>query len=154
MYKYFAKLDKTGFLFEYLDDAHVIFSKFNDIKENYNILVKEAFEYLEEKGQTDLILMHDLNRVASYPNSISYIKDFRQTEYDLPLPIGEVESANGNAKLVKTFVDDYVSRGYKIVFCVNNHHQIKCIQDWMAEWEYKLNYMKLDISKLLWWLRW
>ena len=142
MYKYFAKLDKTSFLFEYLEDAHIIFSKFNDIKENYNVLVKEAFEYLEEKGQTDLILMHDLNRVCNYPNSVSYIKDFKEDVDDLSLPLGQVESANGNAKLVKTFVDDYTHRGYKIVFCVNNHHQIKCVQDWMSEWGYNLTYLK------------
>jgi len=144
MYKYFAKLDKTGFLFQYLDDAHVIFSKYNDIKENYNILVKEAFEYLEEKQQTDLILMHDLKTVSNYPRHVSYIKDFRESVDDIPLPFGMVESGNGNAKLVKTFVDDYVARGYKIVFCVNSHHQIKCIQDWMNEWEYNLHYLKQD----------
>ena len=46
MYKYFAKLDKTSFLFEYLEDAHIIFSKFNDIKEVQQVRLRADVQEL------------------------------------------------------------------------------------------------------------
>ena len=144
IYKYYQKLSSPDILFSYTDKAHVIFSNIREIKESYKILLDEAYEYLLEKNETNLILLHDLDYILKSIKGESYITDFKEHDHQVSLPILSVEGGRGNAKIFKQFLDDYVSRGYKVVFCVNNHNQINCVRDWMEEWEYELKYLKQD----------
>ncbi len=142
LYKYYTKLqNKPSSLFDYVPDARVVFSHLKDIKENFNMLMNESFEYLQETHDTSFCLYHEIYDVLSTPKSAIQIELFKENSRDVEFPLRDVESGNGNAKRIKMLIDDYLNRGYRIVLCLDNPNQISCVKDWFVEWEMPLVYL-------------
>lgn len=143
LYKYYSKLSESiGCLFDYCNDARVVYSHQNDIKENYNLLLNESFDYLEETKDTSFILHHDLNHVFNKVKSLTSIEQFRSRDSQVEFPLRDVEGAGGNARNVKLILDEYLRRKYRIVLCLDNPNQISCIRDWFMEWNIQFEYLE------------
>ena len=145
LYKYYAHLNRrTGCLFDYMDAGLTIYSHELDIKNNYDLIMRETFQYLQETKDTSFVLHYHLETILDMPKKISLIEMFRNSDKDIDFPLKSLEGGGGNSKQVKLIVEEYLHRGFRLVFCLNNLNQINCLKDWMSEWEYDLEYLSSD----------
>jgi len=145
IYKYYSQLnDDIGCLFDYMEDGLVIYSHEQDIRNNFNLLQRETFQYLEETEDTGFVLHYDLNHILDKPKNVSIIEMFRSGSKDVEFPLRSIEKGGGNAKRIKLIVEEYLRRKYHVVFCLENPKQISCVADWIAEWDYSFEYLDKD----------
>ena len=142
MYKYYALMSDYDTILSYLDDYLLVISNINMVEDNYNLLLNEAYEYLNNDAKFHLII--DLKFALSKSKKTSYIKMFSDLENDINFNIRDVELSYGNGKKLHGIINEYLRDSKKIVLCVENEKQYEFVKSWFNEWE--LNYKEIEFE--------
>ncbi|MDY4787979.1 MAG: transcription-repair coupling factor [Bacilli bacterium] len=133
MYKYFSKFSDYHSILDYANDYLLVLSNYNMINENYQLLLNEAYEYLDNNANFTLLM--DLTYCLSKAKKVSYIKTFSDSDRDIDFPLREVELSYGNGKKLQALVNEYLRNSKKIVLCVENNKQYEYLKSWLTEWD-------------------
>jgi len=145
LYKYYTKLQSNyGCFLDYVDNPKVILSNYDAINDNFMMLMKESYEYLEELNDTSFILHHDLKYIVNKAKNVTIVNEFKKKDSDVVFDLRAVESGLGSAKHVRSLIEQYLKENYRVVFCVDNQNQIDCVKNWSLEWEMDLTLLDKD----------
>jgi transcription-repair coupling factor (superfamily II helicase) len=149
-YKYYHRLTSPASLLDYTPNYRLVLSNKSLINENYQNLLKETFEYLNEEKLVELKLHHDLNYEINKIKLLSYVEEFKTKDSELDLPLKDVDASYGNNQAMRLNLERYL-KDNKVVLCVENKGQVDFVLDRMKEWDIKIEYhdfSKLPINKL------
>lgn len=154
LYKYYYLLsEKTNSLIDYLPNKDLILIDYDSIRENYNLLLQETFEYVSDLffdnvNLLGLNLHHDLINVLDKSNTQVVITPFSSSFKDTIMHIMDVSPIYGSFDCFKALIDDYLKRDIKVVFCVENKQQQETIQIWLDDlsYSYKLINSEDDVK--------
>lgn len=125
----FAELntENNSSLYEYADNAHVIFYNKDQIDAGYEKLQKDIFEYkLSQDIDRSYRYMYDFAEVN--PSTYNIINLFN-TKGSNNYKAQELENFNSNFAVLKEFVEAQVKKGKTIVFCLSKKEQITKINE-------------------------
>ena len=140
LYKYYSLINECGSLMDYVDpDVCVLIDK-SSIDNNYDLLVKETYEYqteLYEEGKvlSNISLYYELNDLLVKAKDIAMLNDFqtrRDEEYFYLTPL---INCNGSSKIASKLIQNYIDLKYKIYIYLVNEHQINNLNMWFDEYE-------------------
>ncbi len=143
-YKYYAKLEPNlvSILSYFQPSDHLLIANYDEMNENYQMLVKETFEYLEESNNTDFSFYQDLVHSIQHFTSITHIHEFKTKASDIEVPLRSVDITISGAKRLQTMIQDHLSHGYRLVFALENEKQIEYLVNLNEEWGYPLQVME------------
>lgn len=135
LYKYYAKLGyPTTSILSYIDNARVLLMNESEINENYQLVSRETFEYLEESNQSDFCVYQDLKQTLNLATSTLKVIDFKTRESDIELPLRTMDIVLGSGKRIQQVIQEQLGQGYKIVFALENEKQIEYLLNLNQEW--------------------
>ena len=124
--KYLLELSNSvSNIYQYLDPAIVIYKDYPQLEKSYELLVKEIFEYRQEKDQDfKSQYMFDLSEINPF-NQIHYLtidnllpnKDIEVIHYDSK----ELLPFNENIELINNFLKDQLYLNKNIWICLKKH---------------------------------
>lgn len=148
LYKYYSLINKCDSLVEYVNpDVCVLVDK-SSIDNNYNLLVKEVFEYKEELFETGKILpgvslYYEMNDVLVKCNKIMMLNDFQTKRDEMYFYLTPLINCNGSSKIASRLIQNYIDLNYKIYIFLVNEHQIANLYMWFDEYEINKNKVEL-----------
>ena len=130
--KNLIKYGEVDSLVNYFDKVIVIFDNYKQIKNSYELLKKDIFNYnIDLKNDVQTKYMHDLDDIK--PLNIKYIEDFdeeincvKNTKNYISY---EIEPFNKNLADLKKILNKYIKDNFTIIICVSNRYQINKIED-------------------------
>jgi transcription-repair coupling factor (superfamily II helicase) len=152
LYKYYHLLVKeTSSIIDYIDDCEAILIDLGSIKESYNVLLNETFEYIEEFyinniNVLNLNLHHDLLYTldkAKKHIAFNYVKTKTKEE---TLHTRDVNAIYGSQDRFAVLVKDYLDRNIKIVFCLDNAQQAETLTNWVRSQGYFSDVIDINIE--------
>lgn len=143
LYKYYRRfMNQTASILHYANQQPVFLSSLSRVEDNYNVLVREAIDYIEEEQHGEGEFLHldyflPLN-VALSAAPIRQIHEFKESLGDVELPVKSVQAIVGNGKLLNELVKDYHKQGFSVVLAIDNSHQREWIFHWQQEYGYSI----------------
>ncbi len=140
IYKYYSLINKCNSISDYFNpDVCVLIDKAS-IDNNYDLLVKETYDYqseLFEEGKIlpNVSLYYDLNEVLVKHKNNMMLNDFQVRESDTYFHLTPLINCNGSSKMATKLIQNYLDLKYKIYICLVNEHQINNLYSWFDEYE-------------------
>lgn len=144
IYKYYSLINECNCLSDYFNpDVCVLMDKAS-IDNNYDLLVKETYEYQSELFEEGKILpgvslYYDLNEVLLKNKSNIMFNDFQVKESDKYFYLTPLINCNGSSKIATKLIQNYIDLKYKIYIYLANEHQINNLNLWFDEYEIDKN---------------
>ena len=137
LYKYYSLIGKCGLLNDYFGCDQCVVVDYDAVKDNYELLLKDSFEYKEElfksgKTLSMLNLYRDLTFVLDNINKKVYLNDISKPN-DKVFDVGNIISCYGSSKIASRMIKNYIDLGYDINIYLNNEHQINNLYMWCDE---------------------
>ena len=145
MYKYYAKMSDYDTILSYNDDYTLVVSNLNMIEDNYNLLLNESYEYLENDPTFHILI--DLKYALNKVKNKCYIKTFKDSDSDIEFKVRDVEYSYGNGHKLQGIINEYLRNSKKIVICVENEKQYNYVKNWFNEWG--LTYKEIEFKDKL-----
>lgn len=148
IYKYYSLINDCSSLIEYVNpDVCVLMDK-TSIDNNYELLIKETFEYqseLLEEGKVlpGISLYYNLNDLLVKAKSILMLNDFQSSKEELYFYLTPLINCNGSSKIASRLIQNYIDLNYKIYIYLSNEHQINNLYMWCDEYEIDKNKFEL-----------
>ena len=138
LYKYFSMISKFSTLEEYFKPTSTILVDYNSIQTNYELLLKDTFEYKDElfklgKTLSDITLYNDLDSVLAKTTKIQYLNDF-SNQTDISFNVGDIISCYGSSQIAARLIKNYIDLKYTIYIFLKNEHQINNLYMWCDEY--------------------
>ncbi len=129
MYKY-TKVTNIG---GYLDNKITIYDNYNDLKNNYQFLMEEVFEYnISLDRSKDTKYMNSFEEVAEKDPII--FETFLQKENVKNTQIlknVDIPSFKLNKEAINNFLNNSLDKGKKVIVCLDNRYQINKITEFL-----------------------
>ena len=153
LYKYYSLISKYGTLNDYFNSDICVFMDFESINSNYELLLKDSFEYKEElfnsgKTLSMLNLYQDLNDVLKDINKRIYLNDISKVN-DKVFNIVSIINCYGSSKIAARLIKNYIDLNYEIYIHLNNEHQKNNLDMWCDEFSIDKNKFTLVDSNLV-----
>jgi len=153
LYKYYSLISEYATLNEYFNPSSVILMDYNSIESNYELLLKDTYEYKDElfkagKTLSNLSLYNDLSKVLSGVSKIQYINELANQK-DKEFNVGNIISCYGSSKIAARLIKNYMDMKYEIFIYLKNEHQINNIYMWCDEYNISKNSFKLVNEELI-----
>ena len=116
---------------DYFNADKIVFIEYDKIKENYDLMYSENYEYREEnfflgKGLKDIKSFKDF---SIKENNIICTKKYKENDSDLELDIKSITDVSYNSKMLGKLINDYIYKEYKINIYLNNDNQINSFKN-------------------------
>ena len=140
IYKYYSLINKCDSLMEYVNpDVCVLIDK-SSIDNNYNLLVKETYDYnleLYEEGKVlpNISLYYEMNELLVRAKELVIINDFQTKKEEEYFYLTPLINCNGSSKIASKLIQNYIDLNYKIYIYLINEHQINNLNMWCDEYE-------------------
>lgn len=140
LYKYYFRFaSSTASLLSYVGDQKIWLSSLERIEDNYNVLLREAIDYIEEEQHGEKEYLHldyfmPLNIVLASARTRN-IEEFKHSHEDVELPVKTIQAVVGNGRLLYELVKDYLKQNYRIILAIENSHQRNWLMHWQQEYE-------------------
>ena len=150
LYKYYSLINKCDSLLEYVNpDVCVLVDK-HSIYNNYDLLVKESFDYNEELSDSgkvlpNISLYYELNDLLVRAKSIMMLNDFQTKKDEIYFYLTPLINCNGSSKIASRLIQNYIDLKYKIYIYLSNEHQITNLYMWCDE--YEIDKSKFELIK-------
>ncbi len=153
LYKYYSLLSEYNNLNHYFNSEVCILVNCDSIKDNYELLLKDTYEYKEElfkSGKTllSLSLYQDLDMVLKCVNKKIYLNDISKGN-DNNFDISGVISCYGSSKIASRLIKNYIDSKYDIYIYLENKHQIDNLYMWCDEYNIDKDSFTLVNNKLV-----
>lgn len=142
VYKYYFRFaSNTASLLSYVGENVVWLSSLPRIEDNYNVLLREAIDYIEEEQHGEKEYLHldyfiPISMVLAAAHTRK-IDEFKESLGDVELPVKSIQAVVGNGRLLNELVKDYLKQDYRVVFALENAHQIEWISHWKEEFSHQ-----------------
>lgn len=150
LYKYYPFFEDVNTISQYFNPDICLLMDKKAILENYDLMIKENYEYQEElfllgKNLKNLEMFDSFEKVNMKNKYNVVLKPFAEKESDLSLNIKSLPSSGGNSNLSAKIIQSYLYENYQIYLYLNNDNQIASFNNLCDE--YKLNKETLIIKK-------
>ncbi len=148
LYKYYSLINECSSFMDYVSpDVCVLMDKAS-IDNNYNLLIKESFDYQEElfengKVLKGISLYHSLNDLLVENKKLIMFNDFQSKRDEEYFYLTPLINCNGSSKIASRFIQNYIDLNYKIYIFLKNEHQINNLYMWCDEFEIDKNRFEL-----------
>ena len=120
--KYLPKYEKVSNIYEYLDDAFLVYKDYEQLKVGYTNILNDITTYKETKdNEYDLDYMFSLFDIHSdqsiYYMNINNISDNNILRYD----VKTINKFNEDSEKINTFIRNCISNGKTVVICLNKY---------------------------------
>lgn len=153
LYKYYSLISSYGVLNDYFNCDKCVLVDYESIRDNYELLLKDSFEYKEElfklgKTLSMLNLYQELdNLLKSIPHK-SYLNDINKVN-DKVLNIESIISCYGSSKIAARLIKNYIDLKYEIYIYLDNEHQINNLYMWCDEFSIDKSKFKIVNDNLV-----
>jgi len=153
LYKYYSLIENYESLNDYFNcDSCILFDK-ESIVSNYELLLKDTYEYKEElfkagKMLSNVSLYQDLDSILKRINKFTYLNDFSNTNDNL-FQIDTIVSCSGSSKIASKLIKNYIDLKYDIYIYLDNEHQINNLYMWCDEFNIDKRAFRLVEKKLI-----
>ena len=149
LYKYHSLISKYGNLNDYFNCDSFVLMEYESIKDNYNLLLKDTYDYKEELFKTGKTLScanlyQELERVISNISSRIYINDINKAN-DKLFDVSSITSCYGSSKIASRLIKNYIDLKYSVYIYLDNEHQINNLYMWCDE--YNIDKKKFKLVK-------
>ena len=140
MYKYYPLINKCDSLIDYVDpDVCVLIDK-SSIDNNYDLLVKETYDYsseLYEEGKVlpNISLYYEINDLLVKAKGLTMLNDFQTKKDEQYFYLTPLINCNGSSKIASRLIQNYIDLKYKVYIYLINEHQINNLNMWFDEYE-------------------
>ena len=147
-YKYYSLINKCDSLIDYVNPEVCVLVDKSSIDNNYDLLVKETYEYnseLYEEGRVlpNISLYYELNDLLVKAKEIVQLNDFQTKKDEEYFYLTPLINCNGSSKIASKMIQNYIDLNYKIYICLSNEHQINNLYMWFDEYEIDKNKIEL-----------
>ena len=151
LYKYYSLISEFNNLNDYFNSDVNILVNYDSIRDNYELLLKDTYEYKEElfkAGKTllSLSLYQDLSSLIATLDKKVFLNDLVS---DNKFDVTNVVSCYGSSKIASRLIKNYIDLKYEIYIYLDNKHQIENLYMWCDEYSIDRNAFKLIESKLI-----
>lgn len=138
LYKYYSMIAKYSTLYDYFEPYSTVLIDYNAINSNYELLLKDTFEYKDElfksgKTLSGITLYNEFGLVLSKANHVQYLNDF-SNEKTFEFNVGSIVSCYGSSKIAARLIKNYIDMKYDIYIYLKNEHQINNLYMWCDEY--------------------
>jgi transcription-repair coupling factor (superfamily II helicase) len=150
LYKYYSVINRCNSLLDYVNpDVCVLVDK-SSIYNNYDLLVKENYEYqveLYEDGKVlpNISLYYELNDILVRSKNLIMLNDFQTKKDEEYFYLTPLINCNGSSKIAARLIQNYIDLKYKICIYLSNENQINNLYMWFDE--YEIDKSKVEIVK-------
>ncbi len=128
LYKYYALLQQTASLLDYVDHPLILCSSYSGMNENYKLYVQEIFQYqleLYQEGKCikGLSFYHDLTSIL-LKGDIMKIEPFKKHSKDITFASRSAYIYQGSEQQVAQQIKDYLSH-CRMLVCLSRQEQIQ-----------------------------
>lgn len=118
-------------ILDYLENPICVFQKYDDIKQGYQTLAQEIFDYQTEIGDQGKRYMHQLEEITGkeilYFNTFDNHKTTQVQRYESQ----ELEPFVGKSEQIKNKILEYQKNKKTIIICLSTRYQAnKLIEEW------------------------
>ena len=153
LYKYYSLISEYGNLNDYFNCDKCILVNYDSIKDNYELLLKDTYDYKEELFKTgktllEISLYQELTNVLTKVHNKVYLNELNKNN-DKEFIVGNVISCYGSSKIAARLLKNYIDLKYDIYIYLDNEHQINNLYMWCDEYNIDKKDFNLIESKLV-----
>lgn len=153
LYKYYSIISEYSNLNDYFNSDMCILVDYDSIKSNYELLLKDTYEYKDElfksgKCLLSISLYQDLESVLKNKSRHVYLNDISKSN-DKIFNIGSIISCYGSSKIATRLIKNYIDLKYDVYIYLDNEHQINNLYMWCDEYNIDKRAFKLIENNLV-----